>query len=181
MQPDVVVIDLSMPEMNGLAATRALQETRAPTAIVALTRHDDDAYVQELLAAGAVGYVLKQSASGELLRAIRAAAAGERYLDPALPPPDAPRRPPPPRHHAADHRARGGSPAPDGARPQQQGSPAALDISVKTVEVHKANAMRKLGLRGRTTSSATPSCRAGCAIPESSVAQAFPISGRAGV
>ena len=81
LKPDVAVVDLSMPEMNGLAATKAIREAAPATAVVALTRHDDDAYVQELLSAGALGYVLKQSPSAELLDAIRAAAPGERYLD----------------------------------------------------------------------------------------------------
>src|SRR6185295_17714290 len=86
LQPDVVVLDLSMPSMGGLSAARAMKSAGTSAAIVALTRHDDDAYVHELLAAGASGYVLKQSASAELLRAIRIAAEGGRYLDPALPP-----------------------------------------------------------------------------------------------
>ena len=63
LQPDVVVLDLSMPEMNGLAATREIKERDAAVAVVALTRHTDDAYVQELLSAGASGYVLKRSPS----------------------------------------------------------------------------------------------------------------------
>ena len=74
--PNVVVMDISMPEMNGLAATRAIRAAAPATAVVALTRHSDDAYVQELLGAGASGYVLKQSASDELVDAVRAAAAG---------------------------------------------------------------------------------------------------------
>src|SRR5687768_4592947 len=84
MAPDVVVLDVSMPEMNGLAACRAIKAAAPDIGIVALTRHGDDAYVQELLGAGAAGYVLKQSAFDELLRAIRAVAAGERYLDSTL-------------------------------------------------------------------------------------------------
>ena len=70
-----------MPGMNGLAATRALKQQQPGVAIVTLTRHGDDAYVQELLRAGVSGYVLKQSAPTELLQAIRAAAAGGQYLD----------------------------------------------------------------------------------------------------
>src|SRR4051812_15456206 len=73
LKPDVIVLDLTMPGMNGLAASTALKESGA---IVALTRHDDDAYVQQLMSAGASGYVLKQSSSTELLHAIRIAAAG---------------------------------------------------------------------------------------------------------
>jgi DNA-binding NarL/FixJ family response regulator len=147
LKPDVVVLDLTMPEVSGLSAAGALTPQ---TAVVALTRHDDDAYVQELLGVGARAYVLKQSASSELLRAIRVAASGGRYLDPALPAPTQPR----------DPRRRAGTPMITerekavlrlmavGHSNKEIG--AELEISVKTVEVHKANAMRKLGLRGRT-------------------------------
>jgi DNA-binding NarL/FixJ family response regulator len=147
---DVVVLDLTMPGMSGLTAARALKEREPPIAVVALTRHDDDAYVQELMSAGASAYVLKQSASAELLTAIRAAAAGGRYLDPALPPPDYPR----------DPRRRAGTPPVTERETEvlrmmavghsNKDIASALNISVKTVEVHKANAMRKLNLRGRT-------------------------------
>ena len=84
LKPDVVVMDISMPGMNGLVATRKLKQAQPDTAIVTLTRHGDDAYLQELLRAGVSGYVLKQSAPTELLQAIRAAAAGGQYLDSAL-------------------------------------------------------------------------------------------------
>src|SRR3954463_6013071 len=84
LKPDVVVMDISMPGMNGLVATRALKQEQPRMIIVTLTRHGDDAYLQELLRAGVSGYVLKQSAPTELLQAIRAAAAGGQYLDSAL-------------------------------------------------------------------------------------------------
>ena len=76
LRPDVIVMDISMPELNGLAATRKLKKELPDAAIVTLTRHSDDAYLQELLRAGVAGYVLKQSAPHELLQAIRAVAAG---------------------------------------------------------------------------------------------------------
>jgi DNA-binding NarL/FixJ family response regulator len=150
LAPDVVVLDLSMPGVSGLAAARAMKKAGAKSAIVALTRHDDDAYVQELLEAGASAYVLKQSPSDELVRAIRMAAQGRRYLDPALPPPDESRDP---RRRATTPRATDREV--EVLRLVAQGHSnkdiaATLNISVKTVEVHKANAMRKLGLRGRT-------------------------------
>jgi two-component system, NarL family, response regulator NreC len=149
-KPDVIVLDLTMPNMSGLTAARALKGAEPSTAIVALTRHDDDAYVQELIQAGASAYVLKQSSSAELLTAIRVAAAGGRYLDPNLPPPDHPRDPrrrartPPVTEREAEvlrMMAVGHS---------NKDIAATLNISIKTVEVHKANAMRKLNLRGRT-------------------------------
>lgn len=146
---NVVVLDLTMPGMNGLTAARRLKAA-ADVAIVALTRHDDDAYVQEVTAAGAAGYVLKQSPSEELLRAIRAVASGGRHFDPALPSP----------HTGRDSRRRATTP-PVSERELEvlrltvlghtnKEIAARLDISVKTVEVHKANAMRKLNLRGRS-------------------------------
>jgi len=153
VRPDVVVMDVAMPGVNGLAATRAIKETSPDIKVVALTRYSDDAYVQEMLRAGASGYVLKQSAPTELVTAIRTAAAGEQYLDAAL------------RARVATAYLRKFS------RPEQD-TPSLtdretevlrqmawgysnkeiatrLDLSVKTVEVHKANAMRKLRLRGR--------------------------------
>ena len=64
LKPDVVVMDISMPGMNGLAATRALKQKQPGIAIVTLTRHGDDAYVQELLRAGVSGYVLSRAPAG---------------------------------------------------------------------------------------------------------------------
>ena len=84
LHPDVVVMDISMPGMNGLVATRTLKQIQPDSVIVILTRHGDDAYLQELLRAGADGYVLKQSAASELLQAIRATAVRGQYLDSAL-------------------------------------------------------------------------------------------------
>jgi DNA-binding NarL/FixJ family response regulator len=153
-KPDVVVMDISMPGVNGLNAARMLKEMHSASRVVALTRYSDDAYLQELLRAGVAGYVLKQSASIELLQAIRAAATGGQYLDSTV------------TGRVTDgFLARGG-------RKARQSQPsltdreaevlrliargysnkeiaAQLDLSVKTVEVHKANGMRKLGFRGR--------------------------------
>lgn len=150
LHPDVVVLDLTMRGMNGLAAAAALKASGRRAAIVALTRHNDEAYVHSLLAAGASGYVLKQSASAELLRAIRAAAAGQTYLDPALTRAE----------HAPDPRRRATTPIVTeretevlrliAAGNSNKDIANSLQISVKTVEAHKANAMRKLALRGRT-------------------------------
>ncbi len=153
LAPNVVVVDISMPEMNGLAATKAIVEAAPDTAVVVLTRYSDDAYVQALLRAGASGYVLKQSASGELLRAIRTAAGGARYLDAAVTAQVA-------GAFMARHAPEGSQPARISDREAEvlrliavghsnKEIAARLDLSVKTVEVHKANAMRKLALRGR--------------------------------
>ena len=151
---DVIVMDISMPGMNGLVATRKLKQLQPDAAIVTLTRHGDDAYLQELLRAGVSGYVLKQSEPGELLQAIRAAAAGRQYLDSSLTA----------RVTAAfasrDTQQDGTS---EGALSERERTvlrmiasgysnkeiAARLSLSVKTIEAHKANAMRKLDLRGR--------------------------------
>jgi two-component system response regulator NreC len=154
LKPDVIVMDISMPGMNGLVATRTLKQLQPGAAIVTLTRHADDAYLQELLRAGASAYVLKQSAPTELLHAIRAAAAGGQYLDSAL--------------TARVTAAFVGKPGKRVSRTATAVSEresevlrliasgysnkeigARLSLSVKTVEAHKANAMRKLGLNGR--------------------------------
>ena len=154
LHPDVVVMDISMPGMNGLVATRTLKQIQPDSVIVILTRHGDDAYLQELLRAGADGYVLKQSAASELLQAIRATAVRGQYLDSAL-----------------TARVTAGFLAKSGRKAQATGVSvteresevlrliaagysnkeiaAQLELSVKTVEVHKANAARKLGLKGR--------------------------------
>src|SRR5262245_36173244 len=83
-RPDIVVIDLSMPEMNGQQTTERLKEARTKTKILALTRHSEGCYLQQLLRAGASGYVLKQNDVQELIHAIRAVAAGGLYIDPAI-------------------------------------------------------------------------------------------------
>jgi DNA-binding NarL/FixJ family response regulator len=153
-KPEVVVMDISMPGVNGLVATRALRAQVPGTAVVILTRHGDDAYLQELLRAGAAGYVLKQSAAAELLQAVRAVAAGGQYLDSALT-----------ARVTAGFvgRKSKGLNQPGAALTERETEvlrliasgysnkeiAVQLDLSVKTVEVHKANSMRKLGLTGR--------------------------------
>jgi two-component system response regulator NreC len=149
LMPDVVVLDLTMPGVSGLSAAPTLKGGAHKVAVVALTRHDDDAYVQQLMRAGASAYVLKQSASAELLRAIRIAASGGQYLDPSLP-----------QVRRRDPRERAAPPALSARETEvlrlvakghsNKEIASALNISIKTVEVHKANAMRKLALRGRT-------------------------------
>jgi DNA-binding NarL/FixJ family response regulator len=152
LKPDVAVLDLSMPVMSGLEATRQIKVRTPEVAVIAMTRHADDAYVQELLSAGASGYVVKQSPVEELFKAIRVVAKGERYLDASLV-----------ARNAKAYLSRYGT---THSRPPISEREAnvlrlmaighsnkeiatALEIAVKTVEVHKANAMRKLDLRGR--------------------------------
>src|SRR4051812_14847967 len=84
LRPDVVVMDISMPKLNGLKATLKLKGLCPEVKVLILTRHTDDGYLQELLQAGANGYVLKQSAPEEMVRAIHAVVNGQTYLDPAV-------------------------------------------------------------------------------------------------
>ena len=148
--PDVVILDISMPEMNGLAATKEIRRVAPRTAIIALTRHDDDAFVHELMTAGASGYVLKQSRSTELLNAIRAVSDGGQYIDQLL----AARAAAATEIEGTPRRVSVSEREKEVLRMMAVGHSnkhiaSDLGISIKTVEVHKANAMRKLGLRGR--------------------------------
>ena len=153
LKPDVVIMDISMPGMNGLVATRTLKRVLPHCVVVTLTRHGDDAYLQELMRAGASAYVLKQSAPAELITAIRTCASGGQYLDSSL------------TARVTGFLARDGRKATQsGGTPSDRESEVLrliaagysnkeiatrLTLSVKTVEAHKANAMRKLGLNGR--------------------------------
>ncbi len=154
LNPDLVVMDVSMPDVNGLRATELLKERCPAVRVVALSRHSDDGYLRELLRAGAAGYVLKQSRSGELLQAIRAVAAGGSYLDPAIT-----------ANVIRDFGARPATarpPADASLSPREEETlrlvslgysnkeiASRLTLSVKTVETHKANGMHKLGFRSR--------------------------------
>jgi two-component system response regulator NreC len=84
VQPDVVVMDVSMPELNGIEATGRLKQTSPQVKVLVLTVHEDKGYLRQLLKAGASGYVLKRAVAQELIHAIRTVAAGGVYLDPAL-------------------------------------------------------------------------------------------------
>jgi two-component system response regulator NreC len=83
-KPDVVVMDITMPKMDGLEATRRLKAILPNCQILALTVHEDKQYLFEMMAAGASGYVTKQAAADELVAAIRAVALGNVYLQPVL-------------------------------------------------------------------------------------------------
>jgi DNA-binding NarL/FixJ family response regulator len=154
--PDIVLMDVSMPKLNGLKATEKLKQLCPQVKVLTLTRHTDSGYLQQLLRAGASGYVLKQSAPTELLHAIRAVAAGGKYLDPAV---------------AGKvignytGRAAGLRSAEHSSREltdreseilrliawgySNKEIAARLELSVKTIEAHKANAMKHLGMRSR--------------------------------
>jgi DNA-binding NarL/FixJ family response regulator len=145
-----------MPRVNGLKATETLKETCPAVKVLALTRHQDDGYLQQLLRAGAAGYVLKQSRPAELLQAIRAIGSGKSYLDPAVA-----------GRVIGDYGRRRQQPpltvSPGGTLSCREEEvlrliawgysnkeiATRLDLSVKTVETHKANAMHKLQMRSR--------------------------------
>ena len=84
LAPDVVLMDISMPDMNGIEATRRIKEQFPDVAVLALTMHEDDQYFFEMLAAGASGYVPKRAAPNDLLAAIRAVWNGGVFLFPSL-------------------------------------------------------------------------------------------------
>jgi len=84
LQPDVVVMDVTMPELNGIEATRRLSASAPRTRVLALSMHKDAVYVREILRAGARGYLLKDSGEADLLAAVRAIARGEGYLSPGI-------------------------------------------------------------------------------------------------
>lgn len=150
--PDVVLMDISMPELNGLTASAQLKRLIPEMKILTLTRHTDTAYLQELLQAGVSGYVLKQSAASELIRAIRMVANGSIYLDPVMTGQIS--------GYIEPQEGKRFKSKQLSAREQEVLRLIALgysnkeiaeqfDISVKTVEAHKANAVRKLDLQSR--------------------------------
>ncbi|HZT58175.1 MAG TPA: response regulator transcription factor [Pyrinomonadaceae bacterium] len=154
LRPDVAVLDVSMPELNGLQATERIKQKCPDAKILTLTRHTDDGYLQLLLKAGVSGYVLKQSASSVLVAAIRAVAAGQTFLDPAITGKVV-------GSYVAKSAGRGAGPLSEPSERETEvlrliawgfsnkEIAARLGLSVKTVEVHKANTMRKLGMRSR--------------------------------
>ena len=84
LKPEVVVMDVSMPELNGIEATRRLAKSLPYTRVLALSMHKDSVYVREILRAGARGYLLKDSSDQDLIAAVRSLAKGEGYISPAV-------------------------------------------------------------------------------------------------
>jgi two-component system response regulator NreC len=157
-QPDLVLMDISMGDMGGIAATRQVLRACPATRVLMLTMHDDAAYVQQALDAGAVGYVLKRAADSELLAAIRAVQRGEAFLYPSV------------AKTLIDDYVRMKKTGETTARAAEevlsprerqvlsliaqgytnQEIAERLTLSVKTVETHKARIQEKLGLRTRS-------------------------------
>jgi two-component system, NarL family, response regulator NreC len=147
---DVVVLDVSMPDTTGLRVAAELREVLPAIRIVALTRHAEKAYVQQMLQNGANGYVLKQTAGEVLLEAIRTVMRGGTYLDPAVAG----------KMFESTSPVRGAFSADVTSREREVLTLVAwghtnkeiasiLGITVKTVESHKANAMQKLEIGSR--------------------------------
>ena len=84
LKPDVVVMDVAMPDLNGIEATRRLAASLPRTRVLALSMHKDSVYVREILRAGARGYLLKDSGDADLVAAVRAIAKGEGYISPSV-------------------------------------------------------------------------------------------------
>jgi DNA-binding NarL/FixJ family response regulator len=153
LTPDILVLDLSMPGMTGLEVARRVASAGLTTHMVVLSMHASDAYVFEAFRAGVSGYVLKEAAAGDLARAVRSVASGQRYLSAPL------------SIERLDAYATKSAPSSDplarlSARERQVLELAAegrtnadiaelLAVSARTVEAHRANLMTKLGLRGQ--------------------------------
>lgn len=158
LKPDVAVIDLTMPRLNGVDAIRQIKRDVADVEVVVLSVHDSEAYVVQALRAGAAGYVLKRNAATELAAAIRAAHEGNAYLHPSIA-----------RRVIDDYLSRIRATEDVIAEPHERLSPrerevlqlaaeghssraiaGLLCLSTKTVEHHRASVMTKLGLHGQT-------------------------------
>ena len=147
VQPEIAILDVGMPVMNGLEATRELQKVAPHTKVIVLTRHEEDQYVIEALRAGVRGYVLKSQAAKDLVQAVQQVRAGRVYLSPGV------------THAVVDAYLSGKELPSDSltARERQvlqlvsEGKSTKeianlLGISVKTAESHRGSLMRKLDI-----------------------------------
>jgi DNA-binding NarL/FixJ family response regulator len=151
--PDIAVVDLSLPDMQGMELVRRVRKHCPTVKIIVLTVHEDRAYIQPVLEAGAKAYILKRSAGDELFRAIQVVQQGETFLDPAVGQKSSINA-----HQSVDAiDTDGGELSPreeDVLRYLAQGFSnkqiaGRLDVSVKSVETYKARAAEKKGLRSR--------------------------------
>lgn len=156
LKPDVVIMDITLPDISGIEATRRIKEKNPAVAVVALTIHEDQQYFFEMLQAGASGYVPKRAAPNDLITAIRATHRGEMYIYPSLA-----------KLLVGDFLSRssedGAKEAMNGLTPREQevlflladgktndAIADLLSISVHTVARHRENLMDKLGLHSRS-------------------------------
>ena len=150
LAPDVAVFDVSMPELNGAQATRQVKQVCPEVKVLALTVHEDRSYINELLAAGATGYLLKRAAAGELINAIRAVAGGGVFVDPRVAGKLVGHLVPGAAALSVDLSKRETEVLRLVAKGHSHKEIAAqLEISLKTVETYKARSMEKLRLRSR--------------------------------
>ncbi|HZO53815.1 MAG TPA: response regulator transcription factor [Bryobacteraceae bacterium] len=150
LRPDVLIMDIAMPEMTGVEATRRIHENFPDCRILILSMHKDPVYVRESLRAGARGYLLKESIDEDLLRAVRALAGGDGFLSPEV------------SRTVLDDYQQTTDPfdsltarerevlqlLADGKVAKEVAT--ALDVSVYTVDAHRGRIMKKLGLRSST-------------------------------
>ena len=154
LAPDVVVLDIAMPDLNGVGATARILARNPAVKVIALSAYSDRHFVTEMFQAGATGYVLKNAAGTELLRAIRAVSKGQRYVCPPIAETlvtnlqdlaAAPSRPPP-RVELGRREREVLQLIAEGLRGAEIAR--RLHIAESTVEVHRRNIMRKLDLHG---------------------------------
>ncbi len=150
LRPDVIILDIGMPDMNGVEATRRIMENSPESQVLILSMHKDPVYVRESLRAGARGYLLKDSIDEDLLRAIRAVAAGQGFLSPEVS-----------RTVLEDYQQTSDPFDSLTAREREvlqllaEGKVAkeiatALDVSVFTVDAHRGRILKKLDLKSST-------------------------------
>lgn len=157
LRPDVVIMDISLPDISGIEATRQIKELVPETHIIGLTMHEEEPYIMELLRAGADGYIVKRSAAADLVGAIRAVVQGQAILDPAIT-----------RAVVTGYVSRPAAPAAEATEPcpltprerevlilVAEGNTNAeiarqLYISEKTVQTHRSNILDKLSIHDRT-------------------------------
>jgi len=147
--PDVVLMDLSMPVLDGVAATRRLLAERPGTRVVALTSFSDRQRVTDILAAGATGYVLKDCRPEDLLAAVRAAADGHVPLDPRVAAALLPSREPPLADQLSEREKQVLRLVAAGLTNKQIAR--RLGIAESTVKVHTGNIFRRIGVTDRTS------------------------------
>jgi len=153
LSPDIVVMDVGMPELNGVEATRRIRAEYPDVKVIALSTHTDKRYVHHMLEAGARGYVLKIAAYDELLRAVRAVSLGRTYLSPEVAGSVVERSTSPHDGSAVSAYSSLGSREREVLQLVAEGKTSSetakeMHISTKTVETHRRNIVQKLGLHG---------------------------------
>lgn len=154
LKPDIVLMDISLPSLNGIEATRRIKRDCPDIKILALTMHDNEEYLSQMLQAGASGYILKRAAGSELQEAINVVSRGESYLYPSAA-----------KHLIGSYLKKmesGGKATLDGLTGREQeililvaegktnkAIAGHLQLSVKTIEAHRSNIFEKLGISDR--------------------------------